>query len=53
MIYDGFGKSLLLSNWFLGKYKHTMSQNTELLKKSMLNIEILYLIYSHSSLPLQ
>jgi hypothetical protein len=33
MIYDGFGKALLLSDRFLGKYKHTVSQNNELLNK--------------------
>jgi hypothetical protein len=28
IINDGFGISLLLSDWFLGKYMHTLSQNT-------------------------
>jgi hypothetical protein len=29
MINYGFGKSLLSSDWVLGKYMHTVSQNTE------------------------
>jgi hypothetical protein len=29
----GFGKSLLLSDWVLGKYMHTVSQNTEFVNK--------------------
>jgi hypothetical protein len=33
MINDGFGKSLLLSDWFLRKYMHTASQNTEFVNK--------------------